>query len=194
MRKVEVARKTNETDIVLSCNLDGEGKAQIDTGIGFFNHMLALTCRHGFIDMELKCIGDLEVDNHHTIEDIGIAFGEAFKKAIGNKAGITRYATVFTPMDEALTMLTMDISGRAYLNFDLKLNREYVGQFETELVEEFFRAFVNHAQVTLHINLQYGKNAHHIIESVFKGLGRVIDQASRIQDRIHGILSTKGSL
>ncbi|QZY57237.1 imidazoleglycerol-phosphate dehydratase HisB [Crassaminicella profunda] len=194
MRVGEIKRKTKETNIDLSLNLDGSGKIEIDTGIGFFDHMLDLMCRHGFLDMKLKCVGDLQVDNHHTVEDIGIVFGKALKKALGDKKGITRYATIFTPMDEAMSMISIDISGRAYLHFDVTFEREYVGQFETELVEEFFRAFVNHAAITLHISLKYGKNTHHLIESIFKGLGRVLDEATRVQDRIEGVLSTKGSL
>lgn len=194
MRKSEIARKTNETDIYVLFNLDGKGNTQIDTGIGFLDHMLQLMCKHGFMDMELKCIGDLKVDNHHTVEDIGIVLGEALKKAIGDKKGVTRYATVWTPMDEALSMISIDLSGRSYLYFGLGFEREYVGEMETELIEEFFKAFVAHAAITLHINLSYGKNTHHIIESIFKGLGRAIDQAVTIQDRIDGVLSTKGSL
>ncbi|MCT4621265.1 MAG: imidazoleglycerol-phosphate dehydratase HisB [Marinisporobacter sp.] len=194
MRVGEIKRKTKETDITLSLNLDGSGKAKIDTGIGFFDHMIDLMCRHGFLDMALNCVGDLHVDNHHTVEDIGIVLGEVFKKTLGDKKGITRYATIFTPMDEALSMISIDISGRAYLHFDVNFEREYVGQFETELVEEFFRAFVNHAAITLHISLKYGKNTHHMIESIFKGLGRALDEATRVQDRIEGVLSTKGLL
>lgn len=194
MRVGEIKRKTKETDITLSLNLDGSGKAKIDTGIGFFDHMIDLMCRHGFLDMALNCVGDLHVDNHHTVEDIGIVLGETFKNALGDKKGITRYATIFTPMDEAMSMISIDISGRAYLHFDVNFEREYVGQFETELVEEFFRAFVNHAAITLHISLKYGKNTHHIIESIFKGLGRALDEATRVQDRIEGVLSTKGLL
>lgn len=194
MRRAEILRKTQETDITMTLNVDGLGEGKIDTGIGFLNHMLILMTKHGFMDMDLKCVGDLEVDNHHTVEDIGIVLGKALKEAMGEKKGITRYANVFTPMDEALTMISVDISGRPYLQFNVSFEREYVGTFDTELVEEFFRAFVNSAQITLHINLQYGKNTHHIIESIFKGFGRALDEALRIQDRIDGVLSTKGSL
>ncbi|WZL71610.1 imidazoleglycerol-phosphate dehydratase HisB [Clostridiaceae bacterium 35-E11] len=194
MRKSQIARKTNETDIYLALNIDGKGNTQIDTGIGFLDHMLQLMCKHGFIDMELKCKGDLKVDNHHTVEDIGIVMGEALKEAVGNKNGITRYATIWTPMDEALSMISMDLSGRPYLHYNLSFEREYVGEMETEMIEEFFKAFSTHAAITLHIHLCWGKNTHHIIESIFKGLGRAIDQAVTIQDRIDGVLSTKGSL
>lgn len=194
MRKVQINRKTNETDISLSLNIDGAGNANIHTGIGFFDHMLILMCKHGFLDIDLKCTGDIEVDNHHTVEDIGIVLGDAFKEAIGDKVGIKRYSTVFTPMDESLSQISMDISGRPYLHFDVTFEREYVGKLETELIEEFFRAFINHAQVTLHIQLKYGTNTHHMIESIFKGFGRAIDQGTSFEDRIEGVLSTKGSL
>lgn len=166
MRRAEFKRKTSETDIWIQMNLDGEGEARIHTGIGFFDHMLHLMCRHGFLDMELKCVGDLDVDNHHTVEDIGICIGQALKAAVGDKKGMTRYATVFTPMDEALSMISLDFGGRSYLYFDVPFEREYVGNLETELFEEFFRALVNHSGMTLHIELQRGKNAHHIAESI----------------------------
>lgn len=194
MRCGKVYRKTKETDIEISINIDGKGINQIDTGIEFFNHMLDLMSRHGFLDMNIKCIGDTSVDYHHTVEDMGIVLGKAFKEAIGDKRGITRYATVFTPMDEALSMVSLDISGRSFLQFNVTFEREKVGSFDTELVEEFFRAFAFNAEVTLHINLSYGKNTHHIIESIFKGFGRALDEASKLQNRIEGVLSTKGSL
>lgn len=194
MRTCEITRKTNETHIALNINIDGKGDAKITSGIGFLNHMLELMSRHGFIDLELSCSGDLEVDAHHTVEDIGIVMGQAIKKALGEKKGITRYATVFTPMDEALSMISIDLSGRPYLHFQVSFSREKVGEFDTELVEEFFRALANHAEITLHIHLQYGKNTHHIIESIFKGFGRALDQASSIEDRLEGVLSTKGLL
>lgn len=194
IRKSRIERITNETNIELTLNLDGKGMAKIDTGIGFFDHMLHLMGKHGFMDLEIDCRGDLEVDNHHTVEDVGIVMGKALKEALGDKKGIRRYANVYTPMDEALTMVSLDISGRPFLHFDATFQREYVGTLETELIEEFFRAFVNNSELTLHINVQYGKNAHHIIESIFKGFGRAIDQATTLEDRIDGVLSTKGSL
>jgi len=194
MRRAEIKRKTAETDIWIRLNLDGEGEARIHTGIGFFDHMLHLMCKHGFIDMELECVGDLVVDNHHTVEDIGICIGQALKAAVGDKRGMARYATVFTPMDEALTMISLDFGGRPYLYFDVPFEREYVGNLETELFEEFFRALVNHSGMTLHMELHRGKNAHHIAESIFKGFGRAVHQATAIQERIQGVLSTKGSL
>lgn len=194
MRKAVVKRKTKETDIELQLRLDGKGTSNIGTGIGFLDHMLDLTTKHGFLDLELRCKGDVNVDFHHSVEDIGIALGKAFKETIGDKKGITRYATAFTPMDEALSIVSIDISGRPYLQFNASFERERVGSFDTELVEEFFRAFAFNAEVTLHVNVQYGKNTHHIIESIFKGFGRVIDEASAVQDRIEGVLSTKGIL
>jgi imidazoleglycerol-phosphate dehydratase len=194
MRCGKVYRKTKETEIEISINIDGKGINQIETGIEFFNHMLDLMSRHGFLDINMKCVGDTGIDFHHTVEDLGIVMGKAFKEALGDKTGITRYATVFTPMDEALSMVSLDISGRSFLQFNVDFEKEKVGNFDTELVEEFFRAFAFNAEVTLHINLSYGKNTHHIIESIFKGFGRALDEASRVQDRIEGVLSTKGSL
>jgi imidazoleglycerol-phosphate dehydratase len=194
MRQAEIARETAETDIWLRLNLDGRGDSQIHTGIGFLDHMLHLMCKHGFLDIELRCTGDLDVDNHHTVEDIGICIGQALKAAVGEKKGMTRYSTIFTPMDEALTIISLDFSGRSYLYFGVDFKREYVGKLETELIQEFFRALVNHSGITLHIDLQRGENVHHIVESIFKGFGRAIDQATFIQDRIKGTLSTKGSL
>jgi imidazoleglycerol-phosphate dehydratase len=194
MRQAKIQRKTKETDIELDINIDGKGVAKVDTGIGFLNHMLDLTTKHGFMNLNIKCIGDTYVDDHHTVEDIGIVLGKAFKEALGDKKGITRYATIFTPMDEALSMVSLDISGRSYLQFNVNFEKEKVGSFDTELVEEFFRAFAFNSEVTLHINLQYGSNTHHIIESIFKGFGRAVDKATKIQDRIEGVLSTKGVL
>lgn len=194
MRKAKLNRKTNETGIKLSIEVDGTGQSKVETGIGFFDHMLTLFSKHGFMDLDLQCTGDLEVDGHHSIEDIGIVLGRAIKQALGNKEKISRYATIFTPMDEALTMVSLDISGRPYLYLDVPLNREYVGNFETELLEEFLRAFAYNAEITLHIKLLYGKNNHHIIESIFKGLGRALDEATTISQRINGVLSTKGTL
>lgn len=192
MRKANVERKTLETDIKLLFQMDGEGKYEIDTGIGFFDHMLQLMCKHGFFDMNLTCKGDLAVDNHHTVEDVGIVLGKAFAEALGDKAGIARYGTAYTPMDESLSMVSVDISGRSYLHYNVSFQNPYAGKFETELAEEFFRAFVNHARITLHIHMICGKNTHHIMESIFKGFGRALDQASAIQGRIQGILSSKG--
>ncbi|RYG74284.1 imidazoleglycerol-phosphate dehydratase HisB [Lentibacillus lipolyticus] len=194
MRKQTISRKTAETEITAELSLDGKGISDIATGVGFFNHMLILMTKHGLFDLRLSCDGDLEVDQHHTVEDTGIVLGQAFKQALGDKAGINRYATVTTPMDEALSSVSVDISGRPYLVWHVDGLKDKVGAFDTELAEEFFRAFVNHAGITLHINLFYGSNSHHIIESIFKGFGRALDQATCLNNRTHGIPSTKGSL
>ncbi|MFD1172260.1 imidazoleglycerol-phosphate dehydratase HisB [Oceanobacillus picturae] len=194
MRKSNVIRRTAETDITLDLSIDGEGNSAIQTGIGFFDHMLILLSKHGLFDLEITCDGDLEVDQHHSVEDIGIALGQAFREALGSKEGITRYATVSSPMDEALSSISLDISGRSYLVFHVEGLKDKVGSFDTELVEEFFQAFASNAKVTLHINLLYGKNSHHIIESIFKGVGRALDLASQQNSRIKGVPSTKGTL
>ncbi|SFE15132.1 imidazoleglycerol-phosphate dehydratase [Lentibacillus persicus] len=194
MRKASINRKTSETAISAELALDGKGVSQIDTGIGFFDHMLTLMTKHGLFELTLRCDGDLEVDQHHSVEDTGIVLGQAFKEALGDKAGITRYASVTTPMDEALSFISVDVSGRPYLVYNVDGLKDKAGTFDTELTEEFFRAFVNHAGITLHINLAYGSNTHHIIESIFKGFGRVLDQAASVSGRIEGIPSTKGSL
>lgn len=194
MRSAKVSRKTSETDIHLELNIDGTGKPNIESGVGFFDHMLILMTKHGLFDLNVKCHGDLQVDQHHTVEDIGIALGQAFLESLGTKEGITRYATVTTPMDEALSTVSIDISGRAYLVFNVEGLKDKVGNFDTELVQEFFQAFASNAKVTLHINLAYGDNTHHMIESIFKGFGRCLDQATWKNPRIQGIPSTKGSL
>ncbi|WP_346199820.1 imidazoleglycerol-phosphate dehydratase HisB [Caldifermentibacillus hisashii] len=194
MRSAEVVRKTAETKVELQLNIDGNGNSSIDTGVGFFNHMLTLMTKHGFMDLAVKCGGDSDVDDHHSVEDVGIVLGQAFLQALGDKAGIRRYASVFTPMDESLSQVSIDISGRPFLYFDVEIPTEKVGTFDTELVEEFFRAFVNQSGVTLHIQLLHGKNSHHIIESIFKGFGRVLDEATAIDERIKGVRSTKGML
>lgn len=194
MREAKINRKTKETDIEIELNIDGKGTSKINTGIGFLDHMLDLMTKHGFMDLSINCRGDTYVDDHHSVEDIGISLGKAFREAIGDKRGITRYATTFTPMDEALSMISIDISGRPYLKFNVCFEKDKVGNFDTELVEEFFRAFAFNAEVTLHISIQYGSNTHHIIESIFKGFGRAIDIATEIQDRIEGVMSTKGIL
>ncbi|MCT4563246.1 MAG: imidazoleglycerol-phosphate dehydratase HisB [Maledivibacter sp.] len=190
----EIARKTKETDIALKLELDGSGKSKIDTGIGFLDHMLILMSKHGQLNLYVKCQGDLVVDTHHTVEDLGIVLGKAIKEALGDKVGIKRYATVFTPMDEALSMVSLDISGRSFLQFNVPLTREYVGDFETETLKEFFIALTSNADITLHLNLQYGENNHHIIESIFKGLGRSLKQAAAKDESIEGVMSTKGVL
>lgn len=194
MRKTTVKRETTETNIALDFSIDGSGNTQTETGIGFFDHMLTLMTKHGLFDLNLLCRGDLQVDQHHSVEDVGIALGQAVHQALGNKEGITRYATVTTPMDEALSTISLDISGRSFFVYHVEGLKDKVGDFDTELVEEFFQAFVSHAKVTLHINLAYGKNTHHIIESIFKGFGRALDQATQTNSRIKGVPSTKGSL
>lgn len=194
MRNAAVKRETAETRIDLRLDIDGDGSGNINTGIGFFNHMLTLMAKHGLLDLNVTCDGDLEVDQHHSVEDVGIAFGQSFNEALGNKEGITRYATISTPMDEALSTISLDISGRSFLVYHVEGLKDKAGTFDTELVEEFFLAFARHAGVTLHINLLYGKNTHHMIESIFKGFGRALDVASQKNNRIKGIPSTKGTL
>lgn len=194
MRKSEVSRTTSETNIDLKLNIDGKGKYTLDTGVPFLEHMLALFTKHGLFDLELRAKGDTEIDYHHTVEDIGICLGQVFNKALGGKAGITRYGTAFLPMDEALAMIVVDISGRAFLSFEASMPSQKVGDFDTELVEEFLRAFAYNAGVTLHIKLLNGTNTHHIIEAIFKGLGRAFREAASIDPRIEGVMSTKGRL
>ena len=193
MRNSTVTRKTAETDITLALNLDGKGVSQIHTGIGFLDHMLVLLTAHGSIDLEVTCIGDLETDQHHSVEDVGIALGQAFQEAIGSKIGIERYATVSTPMDESLSTVSLDISGRSYLVYIVEGLKDKVGTFDTELAEEFFLAFTRHAGVTLHVNVHYGTNSHHMLESIFKGFGRAI-RIAVTQHENRGIPSTKGVL
>jgi len=194
MRQHRINRDTAETKIKLDYLIDGEGNADINTGVGFLDHMLVLFTGHGLFDLNVLCDGDVEVDDHHTTEDIGIALGQAFDHAIGDKAGITRYATVSIPMDEALATVHIDISGRPHLVYNVEGLKDKVGSFDTELVQEFFQGFVNHARVTLHINVEYGTNTHHMIEAVFKAFARALDKASSLNPRVKGIPSTKGLL
>ncbi|MDV6377987.1 imidazoleglycerol-phosphate dehydratase HisB [Sporosarcina sp. GW1-11] len=194
MRREQISRKTGETDIEMDFSLDGTGITDIQTGVGFFDHMLTAFAKHGRFDLTVKCKGDIEVDQHHSVEDIGIVLGQAFNKCIGTKEGIERFALVSTPMDEALSTASIDISGRSYLVFNVEGMKDKVGEFDTELVEEFFLAFTSNAKITLHINLNYGKNTHHIIESVFKSFGRALRVASTINPEIKGVPSTKGTL
>lgn len=195
MRTAEINRKTAETDIVLSLNLDGTGKSEIDTGCGFLNHMLTLFAKHGRFDLSVKCVGDTEVDDHHTAEDIGICLGDAFAKALGDMRGIVRYGNMILPMDEALILSAVDISGRGKLVADLKIPTEKVGTFDTELVFEFFEAFTRRANITLHIRQLAGENSHHIIEGAFKSVARSLRAAVKIDLEAAGeIPSTKGVL
>ena len=195
MRESQIKRKTNETDIELKLCLDGSGKSEIDTGCGFLNHMLELFARHGRMDLTVKCKGDTEVDYHHTVEDIGIVLGQAFAEAIGEKRGISRYGSVLLPMDEALILASVDISGRTFLNYDVQIPNPSVGGMDTELVEEFFISFVRNSNVTLHIKQLDGKNTHHIIEGIFKAVSRALAKAASIDETLGGeIPSTKGIL
>lgn len=194
MRSKEISRSTAETSIEMELSIDGTGETDIKTGVGFLDHMLLLMTKHGLFDLKVHCDGDIEVDQHHTVEDIGIVLGQAFNASLGTKEGINRYATVSIPMDEALSTVSLDISGRPFIVYNVEGLKDKVGEFDTELVEEFFQAFVSHAKVTLHINLQYGKNSHHIIESIFKAFGRALNAASTINPDVKGIPSTKGLL
>ncbi len=194
MRVGEVARATAETDIQVIWQLDGKGYSTIDTGIGFFDHMLTAFAKHGFFDLTVRARGDLEVDAHHTVEDVGIVLGQAFAKALGNKASITRFGTAFVPMDEALVMAAVDISGRPYLALDWELSNEQLGAFPAVLVEEFFRALAFNGGITLHIRQMAGRNMHHLLEAAFKAMARALAQACALDSRVEGILSTKGLL
>lgn len=194
MRKHAIERDTAETKIKLALNVDGDGKNNINTGVGFLDHMLVLFSGHGLFDLDVVCDGDIEVDQHHTTEDVGIVLGQAFKAALGTKEGITRYASVSIPMDEALATVHVDISGRPHFVYRVEGLKEKVGNFDTELVQEFFQGFTNHAGVTLHITVEYGTNTHHMIEAAFKAFARALDAASLKNPRVKGIPSTKGLL
>ena len=195
MRTAELIRKTGETDICLQLNLDGKGASVIDSGCGFLDHMLTLFAKHAGYDLQVKCKGDVQVDYHHTTEDIGIALGKAFYNALGDKKGIMRYGDIILPMDETLIMAAVDISGRDYLSMQLNIPAEKVGDFDTELCEEFWLAFTREAKITLHVTQLAGTNAHHIIEGVFKGVARALGQATKIDaSRADEIPSTKGVL
>lgn len=193
MRTYEITRKTAETDIFLSLNLDGTGKSSIDTGCGFLNHMLTLFAAHGKFDLTVKCTGDVDVDDHHSVEDIGICLGQAFQNALGDKRGITRYGSFLLPMDETLILSAVDISGRSCLCFGLEIPTEKIGTFDTELVEEFFLAFTRNCPMSLHLRQLAGKNAHHIVEGAFKSVARALKAAVAL-DGSNEIPSTKGVL
>lgn len=192
MRKATLRRTTGETDISISLTIDGTGRFEGTSGIGFFDHMLHLLARHSGMDIFLTCQGDLDVDNHHTIEDIGITLGEVFEKALGDKKGIHRYGCFFCPMDETLSRIVLDLSGRPYLVFDVDIPVERIGSFETEMTREFFLAFANNAKMNLHMATLYGVNGHHIVESLFKGIGHALKEAVTIEGDT--VLSTKGVL
>ena len=192
MRTAKIERKTTETDITLSVDLDGKGQVSIDTGIGFFDHMLTALAVHSGVDMTVKCKGDLNVDGHHSVEDIGICLGKAFAEALGDKSGIARYGSAYVPMDESLAFCSLDISGRAFLVFNASFSDDRIGEFDTCLAEEFFRAFAFNAGITLHIRQEYGKNDHHICEAIFKAVAHALKQA--LASNGGGVLSTKGVL
>lgn len=194
MRIGKIERKTNETDISLELNLDGEGRCDVQTGVGFFDHMLHQIARHGVMDLKVAAQGDLHIDAHHTVEDVGICLGYAFREALGTPAGIQRYGFASVPMDEALGEASIDISGRPFLVFNAAIPGERVGQFDTELTEEFFRAFAMNARLTLHLNLRYGSNSHHCIEALFKAAARALRQAVSNDPRVPGVPSSKGAL
>ena len=193
-RRAEVRRKTKETAVVLKLNLDGSGKHSVVTGIPFFDHMLSLLAYHSRMDLSIKAKGDIGVDAHHTVEDVGICLGDGIRKALGEAKGIERYGATMIPMDETLVSIALDVSMRPYLVFQMKLRRSKIGTFDPELVEEFFKALCNHARMTLHINLLYGRNSHHMVEAVFKGFGRALREAVSIDERASQVPSTKGVL
>jgi imidazoleglycerol-phosphate dehydratase len=193
-RRARVERTTKETRIALGLDLDGAGASTVETGIPFFSHMLEAFARHGLVDLGVDAKGDLEVDPHHTVEDVGICLGRAIREALGDKRGIVRYGQAFVPMDETLVHAAVDVSGRPYLVFNVPLHRARIGAFELDLLREFFRALAFNAEITLHVNLRYGENPHHIAEAVFKAVGRALAEATRLDPRVAGVPSTKGSL
>ena len=194
-RMSDIHRKTKETDISVQLNLDGSGKSELDIGLPFFEHMLEQIARHGMVDMTIKAVGDLHIDAHHTVEDVGITLGRALAEAIGDKSGIVRYGHAYVPLDEALSRVVIDFSGRPSMEYDVEYPRERVGEFDVDLIREFFQAVCNHARITLHITNLNGRNAHHIAETVFKAFGRALRMAAAFDARSDGsIPSTKGSL
>jgi len=190
----EIERKTRETNIRLRLDLDGSGTVEVETGVGFMDHMLTLFAVHGFFDLQVSAQGDIQVDDHHTVEDLGICLGRALKKALGDMAGICRYGHAYVPMDETLVRVCVDCSNRSYLHYDAPVPDQKVGSFDTSLTKEFLRALVLHAGITLHVDLLHGENSHHIIEAVFKALGRAVSQAVSPRPRLSGQLSSKGIL
>ena len=193
-RQAKVVRNTRETQIEVELHLDGSGQAELNTGIPFFDHMLDQVVRHGAVDLNLKAVGDLEIDDHHTVEDVGITLGQAFAQAVGDKAGILRYGHAYVPLDEALSRVVVDLSGRPGLHYRVDYPRARIGQFDVDLLREFFQGFVNHAQATLHIDNLQGDNAHHVAETIFKAFGRALRMACTPDERMAGIPSTKGAL
>lgn len=193
-RQATIERKTSETEITVRLELDGTGESSIDTGVGFFDHMLTLFAKHGLFDLEVNARGDLEIDGHHTVEDVGICLGQAFERALGDKEGIARYGFFVLPMNEALATVCADFCGRPYLAYNMDLSTSRIGGFDTDLTHEFFQALVTNSGLTLHVRLLAGTNPHHVIEAVFKSFGKAMDQATAIDPRISGVQSTKGVL
>ncbi len=194
MRLATVKRKTKETDIAATLDIDGTGDYQIDTPFPFLTHMLSAFSKHGFFDLKLKATGDTEIDDHHTMEDIGIVLGEVLAKAWGDKKGIRRFGMASVPLDESLSQVTVDLSGRPYLVYNVKMPRKKIKDFDCDMLEHFFRSLVDQSKINLHVHLQYGKDPHHILESIFKAFGRALDQATQIDPRQRGVASTKGKL
>jgi imidazoleglycerol-phosphate dehydratase len=193
-RTASVGRKTKETAIELALNLDGSGRYDIQTGVPFLNHMLELFTRHGFFDLSIRATGDVEVDDHHTVEDVGLALGQAFRQALGTKEGIRRFGEATVPLDEALISIVVDLSGRPFLAYDLKTRQTRIGSFDVELIHDFLLAFANENGMNLHVRMLAGRNPHHIVEATFKGLARALDLATQRDPRVQGVLSTKGML
>lgn len=193
-RRAEVKRKTRETDIRVAIELDGAGVCRVETGIGFLDHMLDLFARHALFDLEVECRGDLNIDDHHSVEDIAICLGQAFAEALGDKRGIVRFGSAYVPMDETLARAVADLSGRSYMVYRVENTRERIGAFSSELAEHFWHSFAEHARCNLHIEVFYGRNQHHILEAVFKSAARALSQAVRSDARIEGVMSTKGVL
>lgn len=194
MREGEIERNTLETKVRVALDLDGEGKVEVDTGVGFLDHMLTLLAKHSFMNLTVKAEGDLEVDAHHTVEDIGLALGQALKMALGDKKGIHRYGSCLLPMDEALAQIALDFSGRPFLVWNAEIPRVMLGNMEAEMLEEFFRALAMESGLTLHVNLLYGKNTHHMAEAIFKGFARALSEAVAQDSRVKGVMSSKGTL
>ena len=193
-RQAKIERKTTEVKARIDINLDGSGKFDIDTGIAFFNHMLAQLAKHGYFDLKIKAIGDIDIDFHHTVEDVGLALGEAISEALGDKRSITRFGEAFVPFDETLAFACVDLSGRPHFEFKVEIPKSKVGEFDVELAEEFFKSLTNTLKCNLHIELKYGDNLHHIIEAMFKAVGRALDKATALDPRSRDIPSTKGKL
>jgi imidazoleglycerol-phosphate dehydratase len=194
MRKATVERQTKETQISAQINIDGSGVYEVQTPFPFLNHMLSAFSKHGFFDLQLTAKGDTEIDDHHTVEDIGIVMGEVLAKGWGEKRGVRRFGHAIIPLDEALAQVTVDLSGRPYLVYQVQMPKKKIKEFDTDMIEHFFRSLVDQSKINLHINLMYGKDPHHILEAIFKGFGRALDQATQIDPRVKGVASTKGKL